>query len=68
VRPTHDRMPVILDRLYYAGWLDPALTDVEVLRPWLRPFSADAMEAISVSLLVNNARHDGPDCAAPLHA
>jgi putative SOS response-associated peptidase YedK len=65
-RPAHDRMPVILDPRHHAGWLDSGLADVEGLQPWLRPFSADAMEAFPVSDLVNSARDEGPDCAMPL--
>jgi hypothetical protein len=58
--------PLSADPRHYAGWLDTGLADVEGLQPWLRPFSADAMEAFPVSALVNNARHEGPDCAQPL--
>jgi putative SOS response-associated peptidase YedK len=66
VRPAHDRMPVILDPRHYAGWLDPSLTDPALFADWLRPYPADAMMAYPVSPLVNNARHEGPDCAQPL--
>ncbi len=66
VRPAHNRMPVILDPRHYAEWLDSGLADVEAFRPLLRPFSSDAMEAFPVSDLVNSARHEGPDCAAPV--
>jgi putative SOS response-associated peptidase YedK len=66
VRPAHDRMPVILDPRYYAEWLDPSLTDPAHFADWMRPFPADAMTAYPVSSAVNNARHDGPDCAEPL--
>jgi putative SOS response-associated peptidase YedK len=66
VQPAHDRMPVILDPRHYAEWLDPALTDSSVFAEWLRPYPADAMTAYPVSSAVNNARHDGPDCAQPL--
>jgi putative SOS response-associated peptidase YedK len=61
VRPTHDRMPVILDPRHYTDWLDPGLAEVDVFRPWLRPFSSEAMEAFPVSDPVNSARNDGPE-------
>jgi putative SOS response-associated peptidase YedK len=66
VRPAHDRMPVILDPQHYAGWLDPSLTDPAQFAEWLRPYPASAMMAYPVSPLVNNARHEGPECAEPL--
>jgi putative SOS response-associated peptidase YedK len=66
VRPAHDRMPVILDPQHYAGWLDPSRTDPAQFAEWLRPYPASAMMAYPVSPLVNNARHEGPDCAEPL--
>jgi putative SOS response-associated peptidase YedK len=68
VRPAHDRMPVILDPQHYAGWLDPNLADPALFGDWLRPYPADAMTAYPVSPLVNSARHEGPDCAAPVQA
>jgi putative SOS response-associated peptidase YedK len=66
VRPAHDRMPVILDPQHYSGWLDPNLTDPALFGDWLRPYPAEAMTAYPVSSLVNNARHDGPECVQPL--
>jgi putative SOS response-associated peptidase YedK len=66
VRPAHDRMPVILDPRHYAEWLDPSLTDPTRFAECLRPFPVDAMTAYPVSPLVNNARHEAPDCAEPL--
>lgn len=63
-RPIHDRMPVILDRLDYARWLDRTTTLAE-LRPLLRPYRADAMTACAVSPRVNNPANDDPACLAP---
>jgi putative SOS response-associated peptidase YedK len=61
-------MPVLLDPQHYAGWLDPNLADPALFGDWLRPYPADAMTAYPVSPLVNSARHEGPDCAAPVQA
>lgn len=65
VRPIHDRMPVILPPESWEPWLDPALRDVERLRPLLRPFPAGQMTAVAVSAWVNNPRHDDPRCVEP---
>jgi putative SOS response-associated peptidase YedK len=66
LRPLHDRMPCILDRRHYAGWLDPNLTDPTRFADWLRPFPSNSLMAYPVSTFVNDARHEGPNCARPL--
>lgn len=62
--PIHNRMPVILARDYYPEWLDPAERPADQLQELLRPYPADRMEAYPVSTVVNNPRHDHPDCVA----
>jgi putative SOS response-associated peptidase YedK len=64
VEPVHDRMPVILPEADWERWLDPSESDPARLLPLLRPYPPDQMEAIPVSPVVNNAKHDGPDCLA----
>ena len=64
VRPVHDRMPVILPRLYWQEWLDRDSQDAAAVVPLLRPYPAGAMRAYPVSLLVNNPRNDRPECLA----
>ena len=61
----HNRMPVILAPQDYDLWLDPTMQQVETLRPLLRPFSSDELVAVPVSTLVNNPRHDVPQCLEP---
>lgn len=39
----HDRMPVILDRESYDLWLDPGMTDVQVVSELLKPYDARSM-------------------------
>jgi putative SOS response-associated peptidase YedK len=67
IRHLHDRMPVILDRPAADAWLDcrgtPAEHAAALLRPATRPLAAHP-----VSTLVNNVRHDAPDCLAPAAA
>ena len=62
----HTRMPVILDTKDYAAWLDPAFQHVDILNALLRPFPAKHMTAFPVSTLVNNPRHDAPQCLEPI--
>lgn len=58
----HDRMPVILQTKDYSVWLNSALVMPDELCELLVPFNPDAMKKYPVSIAVNNARHDAPDC------
>jgi putative SOS response-associated peptidase YedK len=58
----HDRMPVILNPTDYDRWLDPSIQEPAVLKPLLRPYSADEMMAYPVSTRVNNPANDSPEC------
>jgi putative SOS response-associated peptidase YedK len=65
--PIHHRMPVILaDPTAWEAWLDPQVTSVDTLIPHLQPFPHERMTATAVSAHVNNTRHDGPECIAPI--
>lgn len=57
----HDRMPVILDEGSAQAWIRPGELSADAFAQFSRPFPADAMEARTVSKLVNNARNDGPE-------
>lgn len=57
-KPIHERMPVILPPDYYDQWMDPSLTDAEMLIPLLKPYPSEAMEAYPVSTRVNNPRNN----------
>ena len=61
----HDRMPVILGSEDCKRWLDPAAEATD-LQPLLEPYPADMLQVREVGQHVNNARHEGPDCVAPL--
>jgi putative SOS response-associated peptidase YedK len=65
VAPLHDRMPVVLDAADWDAWLDAATPPGE-LRPLLRPYAAESMDAYAVSPAVNNVRNEGPELLAPL--
>jgi putative SOS response-associated peptidase YedK len=62
----HPRMPVILDPKDYEVWLDPRVKDAATLTALLRAYPAEKMRAYPVSPLVNNAKIESPECAAPL--
>jgi putative SOS response-associated peptidase YedK len=63
--PIHDRMPVILSPDEYGAWLDPANTNAEALRAFLRPADAAGMFAYPVSRAVSSARIDSPTLVEP---
>jgi putative SOS response-associated peptidase YedK len=60
----HDRMPVILAPQDERDWLDMA-TPRDRLDPILGGLPADHTALRPVSLAVNDARYDGPECLAP---
>jgi len=59
----HPRMPVIIEPADYDQWLAGEAADLAAL---LRPYPADAMMLHPVSTFVNDARHEGPRCLAPV--
>ena len=63
--PIHDRMLVILTHADYGTWLDPANTNVEILRGLLRPAESTGMIAYPVSRAVNSSRSDSPTLVVP---
>ncbi len=62
----HDRMPVVLPDEAMDGWLDPALGDATQFARE-HALSREFVH-YAVSKRVNNARHEGADLIAPLHA
>jgi putative SOS response-associated peptidase YedK len=62
----HNRMPVILAPTSYDQWLDPAFLHIEPLKALLRPYPSEELTAYPVSTLVNNPRHDAPQCLVPV--
>lgn len=57
----HDRMPVILKREDEKTWLDPAITDTNVLDRLLKPLPQGLLEAFEVSTLVNSPKNNSPN-------
>ena len=61
----HNRMPVILHPRDYDKWLDPSPQTPEQLKPLVKPFPADMMNAYPVSTLVNTPSNDTPELIRP---
>jgi len=64
VAAVHDRMPVILGHEHYLWWLQTRF-EPQFLKTLLRPYPAEDMACVRVSKLVNNAKHDSPECVLP---
>ena len=61
----HNRMPVILDPVDYAMWLDAGHVKPDAVQHLLRPCPDDWLTAYPVSTVVNNARNETPACVEP---
>jgi putative SOS response-associated peptidase YedK len=59
----HDRMPVILEPESYDLWLDPGMTDVQVVSKRLKPYDAKAMGCYPVSTRINHVANDDEECS-----
>lgn len=64
----HDRMPVILQPSAYADWLDPAVSDPNLVRALAGEFPAEMMTAYAVGRAVGNPRSQGAALIDPLPA
>jgi len=64
MRPIHERMPVVLEPVDYARWLD-CRSDHDV-GELLRPCDAEMIGAAKVSTAVNNARNESASLIEPL--
>jgi putative SOS response-associated peptidase YedK len=63
----HDRMPLILDPEQAAVWLDPEADPAALLALCAAPAVAE-LHRYRVGTIVNNSRHDVPDCVRPMQA
>ena len=57
----HHRMPLIVPRDNWAGWLDPDRSEVDELLVPTAPSVVESLELRPVSSLVNNVRNNGPE-------
>jgi len=61
----HNRMPVIIERPDFDGWLDPDQHDTEVLSKLLLPAPKGTLVRHPVDKTVNSPRNDGPMIIQP---
>ena len=66
VADIHDRMPVIVPPDKYDLWLDPDVTNFEVIRDILKPYDAALMRRYPVSRKLNNSHNDDAESASPI--
>jgi putative SOS response-associated peptidase YedK len=59
-------MPVILQPDSYDLWLDPGMTDVQVVSELLKPYDAKSMRRYPMSTRVNHAANDDDECSRRL--
>ena len=59
-------MPVIIRPEDEEQWLDASRTSFAKAQSLLKPLPDDLMDAHDVSLIVNSAKYDGPECIQPL--
>jgi putative SOS response-associated peptidase YedK len=64
----HDRMPVIVHPDSYDLWLDPGMTNVQVVSELLKPYEARLMRSFPVSARVNSVRNDDQECSQPVES
>jgi len=62
----HDRMPVVLHPDSYDVWLDPGMTNVQVISELLRPYDARMMRSYPVSTRINHVANDDEECSRPV--
>jgi putative SOS response-associated peptidase YedK len=59
-------MPVILGRESYELWLDPGMTDAQVISELLKPYDARLMRCFPVGSRVNHVGNDDEECSRPV--
>lgn len=62
LKPVHHRMPVILPQEQHAMWLDPKLTDTQLLSELLQSYPEEHMDFYPVSEQVNKVANNSPEC------
>lgn len=65
LRTIHPRMPVIIDPVDYARWLDPAIQHADAVTDLLRAFPAEFMMHRPVSTRVNSVQNDDASLLEP---
>ena len=58
----HHRMPLMVTRQQQTSWLDPAVEGEELVQELIAASAAAELSSQAVSLFVNKASHEGPEC------
>jgi putative SOS response-associated peptidase YedK len=66
VSDLHDRMPVIVQPDKYDLWLDPDVTNFELIRGIMKPYDAELMRRYPVSRRLNNSQNDDAESVTPI--
>ena len=66
MKPTHDRMPLILKPEFWRKWIAPDAGLSEIDKILEQPVGNDVLQNWEVGPYVNNAAHEGPDCIEPI--
>ncbi len=61
VQPLHDRMPAITPPDKYDLWLDPAVSDKDILTRLLKPYPSEEMELYPVTRKMNSYKYNDPE-------
>jgi putative SOS response-associated peptidase YedK len=61
----HDRMPVLIDPVDWADWLDPDNDDIDQLGRLLGPADQRLLDRYPVATLVNRVANNGPELIEP---
>ena len=62
----HDRMPVILEPESYDLWLDPGMTNAQIISELLKPCDAKSMRCYPISTRINHVANDDEECSRPV--
>ncbi len=66
LKSIHNRMPVILNEEAEKIWLNPKVTDIQVLKSVMKETESELMSYYEVSPYVNSARNNDITCIKPL--
>ena len=59
-------MPVILNPDSYDLWLDPGMTNVQLVSELLKPYHPKSTRCYPVSTRINQVANDDEDCSRPV--
>jgi len=68
MKTIHHRMPVIVLKELEKVWLNPEISDENVLKKIFKPYPSNEMEAYPVSKMVNSPKMNLPECMEPVKA